>query len=280
MSTPNHYDLVARALRWITDNQLEQPGLSELGAALNVSPHHLQRVFQDWAGVTPKQFLASLTRREALARLRAGNSVLESALSAGLSGPGRLHDLMVTTEALTPGEISKRGQNMTFFHGFGSSPFGEALVSWNDRGLNFLGFCQETGPGNALKELKFGLSRAEFREDASEAQSWLNRIFDRCENRPLPVWLRGSPFQLKVWEALLSIPEGMHGSYGSIACQIGSPGAARAVGSAIGSNPVSWLIPCHRVIRSLGEIGGYRWGSSTKQAMIGLEAARESASAL
>ena len=279
MATSNHYELVASALHWITDNQLEQPSLSELGTALNVSPHHLQRVFQEWAGVTPKQFLMSLTRREAISRLRAGNSVLESAISSGLSGPGRLHDLMITTEALTPGEIRKCGQNTSFSYGFGISPFGEAVVSWNDRGLNFLGFCQETGREDALEELKSGLSRARFNEASKEAQSWLDRIFDRCDSEPLPVWLRGSPFQLKVWEALLSIPEGMHGSYGSIARRIGSPGAAQAVGNAVGSNPVSWLIPCHRVIRSLGEIGGYRWGLSTKQAMIGLEAVRESASA-
>ncbi|MEE4217224.1 MAG: methylated-DNA--[protein]-cysteine S-methyltransferase [Xanthomonadales bacterium] len=274
MTGNTHYELVARALDWIAQNRLEQPELSELARELGVSPHHLQRVFQEWAGVSPKQFLKSLTRQAALERLASGESVLDAAISSGLSGPGRLHDLLVTTEALTPGEIKKRGQGVKLCYGFGACPFGEALVSWSGRGINFLGFCGEKSREQVLDELISRLSNADFRGDPEGAQKWLDTIFESAGTQPVSLWLRGSPFQLKVWEALLAIPEGANATYGQIAKRVGSPGASRAVGRAVGSNPVSWIIPCHRVIRQLGELGGYRWGTTTKSAMIGLEASR------
>ena len=274
MNSAGQYKLVARAIHWMADHQPEQPNLESLAEAMGVSPFHLQRTFQDWAGVTPKQFLKSLTRRAALRRLLAGNSVLDSALSAGLSGPGRLHDLMITTEALTPGEIGKRGAGVSLRFGFGTTPFGRALISWNPRGLNFLGFCDESGAAGTLAELRGRWSNAVFEEHPLAAQTWLDKVFSANHLQPLRLWVRGSAFQLKVWEALLDIPEGAHASYGSLARHIGQPAAARAVGSAVGANPLAWIIPCHRVIRQLGDLGGYRWGPVTKRAMIGFEATR------
>jgi AraC family transcriptional regulator of adaptative response/methylated-DNA-[protein]-cysteine methyltransferase len=275
MSSNRHYDLVARALGWIADQRLEQPSLGELAGELGVSPHHLQRVFQEWAGVTPKQFLQSLTREAALRRLAEGETVLDAALSSGLSGPGRLHDLLLTTDALTPGEIRKQGAGVSMSYGFGDCQFGEALIAWSPRGITFLGFRGERSRDVLLSELKSRLAMADFNRDEDAAQQWLDRVFD-LNGKPLPLWLRGSPFQLKVWQALISIPEGANASYGDIARFVGSPGASQAVGSAVGSNPISWIIPCHRVINQMGELGGYRWGPATKSAMIGLEAARVS----
>jgi len=256
----------------MTEHQAEQPDLRRLSSEMGISPHHLQRTFQLWAGVSPKQFLKSLTRKAALARLAEGCSVLEAALDSGLSGPGRLHDLVISTDALTPGEIRKRGDGIRIDYGFGQSLFGEALVAWNARGINFLGFCHEKGADETLASLRSQWSNAIFSENASGAQNWLDKIFDRGHEKPIAVWLRGSPFQLKVWEALLEIPEGTHLTYGGVASLTGHPGAARAVGTAIGNNPLAYIIPCHRVIRQAGEIGGYRWGESMKKAIIGFEA--------
>lgn len=274
MKEARHYDLVARALTWIAENQADQPELGTIAGALDTSPYHLQRVFQAWAGVSPKQFLKFLTREAALNRLAHGETVLEAALSAGLSGPGRLHDLLITTDAITPGQARRRGSGVELSYGFGNSPFGEALVAWNSRGISFLGFCNSCGREWALDDLRSRWTDAKFSRDDVGAARRLSSIFDEASPERIGLWLRGSPFQLKVWEALLAIPEGAFASYGDIAKMAGRPGAARAVGSAVGSNPVAWLIPCHRVIRSVGELGGYHWGTTTKYAMAGLEAAR------
>ena len=271
MSQNAHYELVANALDWIAEHQAEQPDLGRLARHLSISPHHLHRVFQAWAGVSPKRFLMSLTREAALQRLAAGETVLDAAMSAGLSGPGRLHDLLITTTALTPGEVRRGGEEAFLVYGFGDSPFGEALVGWHDRGLHFLGFRGRRSHEETLLEMTTPLPRASFRRDDAEATQWLRRIFDRSRAEPLPLWLRGSPFQLHVWEALLAIPEDCLASYGMIAQAIEKPRASRAVGAAVGRNPLAWIIPCHRVIRSIGEIGGYRWGATTKRAMIGLD---------
>jgi AraC family transcriptional regulator, regulatory protein of adaptative response / methylated-DNA-[protein]-cysteine methyltransferase len=276
MQTNRHYELIARAIRWVVKHQPKQPELTALARELNVSPYHLQRIFQDWAGVSPKQFLKSLTRDAAVARLVAGESVLDTSISVGLSGPGRLHDLLITTEALTPGEVRKRGQGVALKYGFGVTPFGQALVAWTARGLSFLGFCEELGATRVLDELRRVWAHADFDERPVEAQAWLDRVFAGCRNQPLRLWLRGSPFQLKVWEALLAIPDGSSVTYGSLASRLGQPAAARAVGSAVGSNPLAWIIPCHRVIRQMGDMGGYRWGLVTKGALIGYESAQAS----
>jgi AraC family transcriptional regulator of adaptative response/methylated-DNA-[protein]-cysteine methyltransferase len=273
MQKNRQYQLISDSLKWVAEHQSDQPDLQRLSSEMGVSPHHLQRTFQSWAGVSPKQFLKSLTRKEALVRLKTGSSVLDAAIDTGLSGPGRLHDLTISTDALTPGEIRKHGADVRIEYGFGESPFGPVLVAWTRRGVNFLGFCQEIGADPALMELKKQWSNASFSENKPAAQRWLDRIFRGSTDKPIPLWLRGSPFQLKVWEALLEIPEGTHTTYGLLARRIGNPRAARAVGAAVGSNPVSWIIPCHRVIRQVGETGGYRWGGVTKQALIGYEAA-------
>ena len=273
MQSNRHYKLVSETIQWVAEHQSAQPDLQRLSSEMGVSPHHLQRTFQAWAGVSPKQFLKSLTRNAALERLKRGSSVLDAALDTGLSGPSRLHDLMISTDALTPGEIRKHGEGVQLNYGFGETLFGMALIAWTPRGVNFLGFCEENGAESTFATLKEQWAKAKFRENPTAAQRWLDAIFSGSDEKPIPLWLRGSPFQLKVWEALLDIPEGTHTTYGRVAERIGHPGAARAVGSAIGSNPVSWIIPCHRVIRQMGEMGGYRWGGFTKRAMIGFEAA-------
>jgi len=273
MNSQQHYQLIADALHWLCQNQQDQPTLEELARQVGLSPQYLQRLFQEWAGVTPKQFLKYLTKAQAMERLRQGRTVLDSALSSGLSGPGRLHDLLITTQAMTPGEAKRKGLGVDVRYGFGMTPFGEALLAWTDRGVCFLGFCHEEGKQHILTQFNQQWPDANLSENHLQASTKLKEIFTEGEHKQLKVWLRGSPFQLRVWEALLSLPTGTHCTYGQLAAFTGNAGASRATGSAIGRNPVSWLIPCHRVINSLGALGGYRWGTNTKQAMIGYEAA-------
>ena len=273
MKSQDHYQLIAEALHWLCQNQQDQPGLEELANHVGLSPHYLQRLFQEWTGVSPKQFLKYLTKTQAMERLVQGQTVLDSALSSGLSGPGRLHDLLITTQAMTPGEAKKKGLGVEVNYGYGITPFGEALLAWTDRGVCFLGFCHEEGKQHTLEEFKGQWPDASLTQNSPEATDKLTEIFNEKERKQLKVWLRGSPFQLRVWEALLSLPAGTHCTYGQLAAFSGNAGASRATGSAIGRNPVSWLIPCHRVINSLGALGGYRWGTNTKQAIIGYEAA-------
>ena len=269
------YQFVANALLWLAENQARQPGLAEMAGEFGMSEAHLQRTFQDQAGVSPKPFLKHLTREQALARLRAGETVLDTALESGLSGPGRLHDLMVTTEALSPGEARRNAQGVEMSFGAGPTPFGPALIAWTARGITFLGFCNAQPTEEVLHELQSQWSGATLKEYTTDAREKLAQVFDPARDRPLRVWLRGSPFQLKIWEALLAIPPGAHWTYGQMARFIDQPRAGRAVGTAIGRNPVAWLIPCHRVITSIGATGGYRWGQPTKMAMIGMEAAAD-----
>lgn len=273
MNPQHHYQLIADALHWLCQNQQEQPSLEELAQHVGLSPQYLQRLFQEWAGVSPKQFLKYLTKSQAMERLRLGQSVLDSALSTGLSGPGRLHDLLITTQAITPGEAKRKGLGVEMKYGYGSTPFGEALLAWTERGISFLGFCHEEGRQHSRNQLTQQWPDADLSEDNLTAGRKLTEIFNEKEQQKLKIWLRGSPFQLRVWEALLKIPPGTHCTYGQLALFTGNAGASRATGSAIGRNPVSWLIPCHRVINSLGTLGGYRWGTNTKQAIIGYEAA-------
>ena len=266
-----NYPMIARALHSLVERQAEQPDLATLAGHLGHSEGHVQRTFQAYVGLSPKQFLRILTREKALERLARGANVLDAALDSGLSGPGRLHDLLISTDAMTPGEARRRGAGVLLEYGVGASPFGKALVAWSTRGLVFLGFTG-TGTDRCLRELADQWPDATFRESPAAAASWIRAIFERTTQEPLKVWLRGSPFQLKVWEALLAIPVGQHVSYGQIAERLDKPRASRAVGTAVGRNPISWLIPCHRVIASTGSLGGYRWGLEAKQAMIGVEA--------
>lgn len=274
MNSQHHFQLIAESIHWLCQNQQNQPSLEELAEHVGLSPHYMQRLFQEWAGVSPKQFLKYLTKTQAMERLRKGQTVLDAAVSSGLSGPGRLHDLIVTTEAMTPGEAKKRGLGVKVSFGYGKTPFGEALLGWTDKGVCFLGFSHNEGRDRLWSHFRQQLPDAILSEKASKAESRLMEIFTGSERKELRIWLRGSPFQLRIWEALLSLPPGIHCTYGQLAALTGNAGASRATGTAIGRNPVSWLIPCHRVINSLGTLGGYRWGVNTKQAMIGYEAAK------
>jgi AraC family transcriptional regulator of adaptative response/methylated-DNA-[protein]-cysteine methyltransferase len=274
MNSQQHYQLIAQALHWLCQNQQDQPSLEDLAKHVGLSPHYLQRLFQEWAGVSPKQFLKYLTKAQAIERLKQGQTVLDSAISSGLSGPGRLHDLLITTQAMTPGEAKRKGRDVDVSYGYGMTPFGEALLAWTDRGVCFLGFCHEEGRQHSWDHFNQQWPDANLTGNDSEANRKLAEIFDESEPKQLKIWLRGSPFQLRVWEALLKLPSGTHCTYGQLASFAGNAGASRATGSAIGRNPVSWLIPCHRVINSLGTVGGYRWGTNTKRAMIGYEAVK------
>ena len=270
-NSEQHYYTVARALRYLAENQPSQPDLTELAREVGMSPFHLQRVFREWAGVSPKQFLGQLTRTAALRRLHQGDTVLDAAFEAGLSGPGRLHDLIINTESVTPGEVRSHGAGLHFSYGFGETPFGRALLAWCERGITFLAFTTATGDEQALDEFKQQWHAAHLIHADNAATRQLQQIFAAERHQDLKLWLRGSPFQLKVWQALLQIPENQCISYGQLAAGIGHPGASRAVGSAVGANPIAWLIPCHRVIRAVGGLGGYRWGIETKQAILGRE---------
>ncbi|NND45090.1 MAG: methylated-DNA--[protein]-cysteine S-methyltransferase [Xanthomonadales bacterium] len=263
----DQFELVSRILRLLADEPDQKWSLPELSDHFGVSAHHLQRTFRRFVGVSPKKFQQFLDKQRAVARLKEGQTVLDTALDLGLSGPGRLHDLLVTAEAITPGEARALGRGVRMTFGSGLTPLGPAILAWTGRGITFLGFAAERPENEVCLQLKSQWPRAEFDRDDTSAQLRLDTIFALKPGESVAVWLRGSPFQIKVWEALLEIPPATRISYGQLARRLGKPGASRAVGSAIGRNPVAWLIPCHRVITSLGTPGGYRWGVKTKMIM-------------
>lgn len=274
------YDRMGRALELLATRFPEQPSLAELAAHAGLSEYYFQRLFLRWVGVSPKKFLQHLTLAAAKERLHDSASVLDAAYDAGLSGPGRLHDLFVTFEAMTPGEYKARGAGLTIRYGCHDSPFGECLLMATERGICGLGFVGQDGHAAALAKLARGWERAAIHRDDAVTAALMPQIFAEPGHTaprdapPLRLFLRGSRFQLKVWQALLEIPPGGLTTYQDIARRLGLPaGAARAVGNANGANPVSWLIPCHRVIRKSGLLGGYGWGLPRKVAMIGWEAA-------
>lgn len=267
-----HYATVARAIAFIRDSAKEQPSLEAVAAAVRLSPAHLQRVFSEWAGISPKRFLQFLTKEYAL-RLLASSDTLDTALSVGLSGTSRLHDLMVSCEAMTPGEIRAGGASMSIGYGFAPSPFGLALVAWTGRGVCHFAFCT-TNEAAMLAELTARWPYARLSRDSAQAAALLADIFPRTPTRGrVHLVLRGTNFQIKVWEALIRLAPGELVSYAHLARQAGAPRAARAVGSALAANTIGYLIPCHRVIRESGESGMYRWGPERKLALIGWEAA-------
>jgi AraC family transcriptional regulator of adaptative response/methylated-DNA-[protein]-cysteine methyltransferase len=268
---------VAQAIRFLDEHYREQPSLDDLAHAVGLSPFHFQRLFKRWAGVTPKRFLQFLTVEHAKAALADGQSTLEASWDAGLSGPGRLHDLFLSVEAVTPGEYKQRGDGMTIKYGFADSPFGSVLVALTDRGICGLTFVDGHRDRNALVGLKRRWCGADFREDRAAVREIAARIFTRQDPGRFHLALRGTNFQIKVWEALLRIPSGALVSYGDVARTIGHPHAQRAVGTAVGQNPISYLIPCHRVIKSTGVFGNYAGGATRKKAIIGWEAARRTA---
>ena len=269
------YQRIARAIEYLRRNAAEQPDLAAVARHLHLSAHHFQRLFTRWAGVSPKRFVQYLTVESAKARLASSTSVLDLAGTVGLSGPGRLHDLFVTLEGVSPGEYREGGAGLAIHYGIHDSPFGPALIATSARGVCGLHFID--GGQDAGTLLGRDWPRAVLREDPSGTVQLAQRIFSPLASRPgmpLALLVKGSNFQLKVWRALLALPTGSIATYRDIAKSIGEPSAARAVGNAIGANPIAWLIPCHRVIRESGELSRYRWGAERKAAMLGWEAAR------
>ncbi len=267
-----HYAAVARAIAFIRANAARQPELAEIAAAAHLSEFHLQRLFSAWAGLSPKRFLQYLSKEHALAALRASASVLETALDAGLSGPGRLHDLMVSCEALTPGEIRAQGAGVVLRHGIAATPLGDALFGWTPRGLCHLAFVDDEAAAK-LAILRADWPAADLVRDDAGAAELARRVFPaKPEPGRLHLLLKGTNFQIKVWEALLKIPPASLVSYGQLAGHLRIPRAARAVGSAVAANSIAWLIPCHRVIREDGDCSNYRWGVERKLALRAWEA--------
>jgi AraC family transcriptional regulator of adaptative response/methylated-DNA-[protein]-cysteine methyltransferase len=266
---------VQSALEFIADHVDAQPDLKTIAAEIGLAPTHCQRVFSRFAGVSPKKFLQFLTIERAKDALARSESVLDAAFDAGLSGPGRLHDLFVTLEAATPGEYKARGAGMTFGWGVVDGPFGPTLLMWSPRGLTGLAFLADRSRDDALSDLAGHWRHARLARDQPGAEAWGGRVFARFAgrpiDRPLPLYIGGTPFQVKVWEALLRVPPGALVAYETIARAIGQPTAARAIGNAVGANPIAYLVPCHRVIRRTAEIGDYRWGAGVKRLLIGAE---------
>ncbi|HUO99014.1 MAG TPA: methylated-DNA--[protein]-cysteine S-methyltransferase [Rhizomicrobium sp.] len=265
---------MGRAIRFLTSNYLDHPSLERAAESVGLSPFHFQRLFTRYVGVSPKAFVAHLTLAHAKAELAKGASVLGAALDAGLSGPSRLHDLCLKVEAMTPGEYAKAGAGVTIDYGFGPCPFGTAIVLATAKGVCGLGFGEEGDESAMLADMKSRWPKAGYSRTQERASQFLARIFDPARKQILPLHLMGTPFQVKVWEALLAIPSGHFSTYGTIATGLDNPNAARAVGAAVGRNPISWIIPCHRVLGSNGALTGYHWGVERKRAMLAVEAAR------
>lgn len=281
-SKHRHYTLIEKALRYIQQQQARQPSLAAVAEHCALSEFHFQRLFTDWAGVSPKQFLGYLTREQAKARLLAGASALEASQASGLSSSSRLHDLMITMEAVTPGELKGAGAGIEFYYGSHQSPFGRCFIAANSRGIHRLEFITDSDHQQPLTTLQAIWPKARFSANQDYTAALIDNIFRErpstakaSQKQPLKLWVKGSSFQLKVWEALLQIPDGALASYASIADRIGQPGASRAVGTAVGANRLALLIPCHRVIQSMGTLGNYHWGEYRKQALVGWEAAQQ-----
>jgi AraC family transcriptional regulator of adaptative response/methylated-DNA-[protein]-cysteine methyltransferase len=275
----NDYQRIACVIAYLDENFTEQPDLNTLAAQVGLSPHHFHRLFTRWSGVTPKDFLQCLTLNRAKSLLVSGESVLSAALEAGLSGPSRLHDLCVQIEGASPGEMKAGGAGLTIDFGVSDTPFGPWLVGRNARGLCHVSFAEGKLSNSAAQaRLKPDWPRAAFRRDDAVARELAAAAFVANPTSPQPVlraYVRGTAFQLRVWRALLSVPPGALISYGRLAELSGAARAARAVGTAVGDNPLAYFIPCHRVIRSTGIIGNYRWGAPRKRLLIGWEASRK-----
>ncbi|GHE03639.1 6-O-methylguanine-DNA methyltransferase [Defluviimonas sp. 20V17] len=270
-----HYRVIARALHEI-DAGGPQMRLEDLAARIGMSPGHFQRLFSRWVGVSPKRYQQYLTLGLARQLLADRHSALETALQAGLSGGGRLHDLFLRWEAMSPGDYARAGSGLTISWGWFDSPFGTALVMGTEKGLCGIGFAEETGTEATMTDLLARWPRADFVEDPARLAPWAEAAFGERRGET-PLLLSGAPFQIKVWEALLAIPSGHVTTYSDIAQAIGHPRAVRAVGTAVGRNPLSWLIPCHRALRRSGGLGGYHWGLPVKRAMLAWESARADA---
>lgn len=272
-----HYRTIARALA-----QIDAPGgralsLDDLSARLKMSPAHFQRTFSSWVGVSPKRYQQYLTLDHARDMLARRFTLLDTALEAGLSGTGRLHDLFLTWESMSPGDYARGGAGLDIRYGWFPSPFGEVLAMGTERGLCGLAFAEDCGRSAALADMCGRWPNARFTEDPGPLAAWVRAAF--AQSGEARLFLIGAPFQIKVWEALLRIPSGQVTTYGEIARAIGHPAAVRATGTAVGRNPVSFLIPCHRALRKSGALGGYHWGLPVKRALLAWEDARAEAEA-
>jgi AraC family transcriptional regulator, regulatory protein of adaptative response / methylated-DNA-[protein]-cysteine methyltransferase len=271
------YDVVRRAIAFISEHWRDQPETEAIAAAAGVTATELHHLFRRWAGLTPKAFLQAITLDHARRLLRDSASVLDASFEVGLSGPGRLHDLFVTHEAMSPGEWKSGGDGLTISYGFHPSPFGTALVMATERGLAGLAFADPGEEEAALADMRSRWPKASYVDDKARTAVLARRIFDPKlwrADRPLRVVLIGTDFEVRVWEALLRIPMGRATTYSDIAVKLGATKAARAVGAAVGKNPVSFVVPCHRVLGKSGDITGYHWGLTRKRAMLGWEAGR------
>jgi len=283
MSTTNFNQLsedyyrVEQAIRYIESNARSQPDLGEVAAALHLSEYHFQRLFTRWAGISPKRFLQFLTKENAKRLLTSSANLLEATYETGLSSPGRLHDLFIKCEAVTPGEYKARGQGMQIIYGYHPTPFGECLLALTKRGICYLAFV-ESGRAACLDELRREWANADLQENQARTKPVVEQIFAPQQGSSLTLHLRGTNFQLKVWEALLQVPDGSVTSYEDLARQVRGVKAAQAVGNAVAHNPVAYLIPCHRVLRKSGDFGEYRYGTLRKQAILGWEMAQTSRS--
>ena len=274
-ATHHHYRQIAEAIDYLRTHFRRQPSLDEVAEHMHMSPFHFQRLFTEWAGVSPKKFVQYLSVDYAKHLLKEKQaSLFDTALETGLSGTGRLHDLFITLEGMTPGEFKNGGAGLILKYQFSESPFGTVLLASTEKGICHLAFVEEHG--SALDALQRSFPAAELREGASPLHEAALHYFmqNSTPSSPIHLHLKGTPFQLKVWEALLKIPMGKLSTYAAVAEQVDNARASRAVGTAIGSNPVAFLIPCHRVIQSSGIISGYAWGPTRKAAILGWEAAR------
>lgn len=267
----NDYERIARLIRYLDKHHAEQPGLATLAKQAGLSPSHFHRLFSAWAGVTPKDFLQCLTLAHLKQSLKNGKSILDSSLDAGLSGPGRAHDLCINLEAASPGEMKSGGEGWTLIAGFAKTPFGKSLIAESPRGICHLAFLEPGDEDAAWTELHENWLNARLRRNDSTASKIAAQIFAHPSRRSRPAlraFVHGTPFQLRVWRALMQIPPGHLTSYGRLAAMLQIPSAARAVGSAVGANSLAYLIPCHRVIRETGVVGEYRWGDIRKRALL------------
>lgn len=272
---PSDYAFVKKALAFVSENWREQPSLEAIASQVNMSPHHLQRVFTRWAGLSPKAFLQAITVDQARAMLRDSASILDTAYEVGLSGPGRLHDLFVSHEGMTPGVYKARGRGVTIRYGFHPSPFGTALMLVAGAGLVGLAFADEGEEQAVFRDMTSRWPRAAYVEDSAATAPFAARIFNPGRwqpGDPLRITFIGTDFEIRVWQTLLRIPVGKRSTYSDIAAHLDNPKAARAVGAAVGRNPISFVVPCHRVLGKSGGLCGYHWGLTRKRAILGWEA--------
>ena len=275
--TGYHYGVMRRAIELI-DQGGDALTLEEMAREMGMSPAHFQRVFSAWVGVSPKRYQQYLRLGHAKSLLAERFTTLETALATGMSGSGRLHDLFLRWEAMSPGEYARGGEGLTIYWGWFESPFGPALVMGTEKGICGMGFAADAGEAAAMEDLCGRWPKARYLEDVMRLRPWVLSAFGGEQGlSETPLFLIGAPFQIKVWEALLNIPSGHVTTYSEIAEAIGKPRAVRAVGTAVGRNPVSWLIPCHRALRKSGGLGGYHWGLPVKRAMLAWESARHDA---